>query len=191
MFEYDTQIARTARNYNINERDVALCYLLAAGITRADAYYLLYARGNVGNKATHATMDTQAAEHLQNLPGTKVLIHKLKTQKPANTNNAQELARQAAKDQEEEKEESKEAKELQTRQGLTKKLRKEIAEIHGKDSVQGLIQLAKLEGYDKEDTREEEEKRKFFLPWRAKCRACRLMRAYREIEEQKEGEKAE
>ena len=87
---------------------------------------------------------------------------------------------------EEEENESKKAAELRTREGLTKKLREEIAGIHGKDSVQGIIQLAKLEGYDKEDTRTDEEKRKYFLPWRTKCRGCKLALLFRDLEEENE-----
>lgn len=184
MFEYDTQIMRTAKNYNIQERDVIFAHLIAAGIQRADAYYTLYNRGKNNGKADRKKEDTNAAELISNNPGLKVLIHKIKMQAPINTNNTQKEVKTLAAMEEE----SEEAKELQTRQGLTKKLRQEIAEIHGKDSVQGLIQLAKLEGYDKEDNRQEEEKRRYFLPYRTKCRACNLLKLFKTIQDEKERE---
>lgn len=185
------QIVTTAKNYNIQERDVIFCYLVAAGITRGDAFYYLYDRNNRA-KQTPGQADTEAAELMKNKPGTKILIHKLKTQQAINTARTQDETRKAIKEDHGEEEDKRDrGDELKTRAGLTKKLREEIIDIHGKDSVQGLIQLAKLEGYDKEDTRGEEEKRRYFLPWRSRCRACKLMQLWRDLEENtpKEGEK--
>ena len=189
MYNPDSTITTTAKNYNIQERDVIFCHLVANGITRADAFYFLYDRNSRGNIATPSEADTNAAELLKNKPGLKILIHKLKTSAAINTPRTQdEVRRETQKDGEDN--ESRKAAELKTRSGLTKRLREEIAEIHGKDSVQGIIQLAKLEGYDKEDTRTEEEKRKYFLPWRTKCRGCKLMQLYRDQELTEEEEKS-
>lgn len=188
MYNPEQTITTTAKNYNIQERDVIFCYLVAAGITRADAFYYLYDR-NTRSKATTSEADTNAAELLKNKPGLKILIHKLKTSATINTPRTQdEVRRETQKDEEDN--ESKKAAELKTREGLTKKLREEISITHGKDSVQGIIQLAKLEGYDKEDNRTEEEKRKYFLPWRTKCRGCKLMQVYRDQELTEEEEKS-
>lgn len=71
--------------------------------------------------------------------------------------------------------------ELRTRDGLINALTKEIQLVHGKDSVQGLVSLAKLQGFDKEDTRQEDERRYFVLPSVGKCRSCQLMKILQEL----------
>lgn len=185
MYEYERKIITTAKNYNVQERDVIFSYLVAAGITRADAFHAIYNTSNPHQ--THAEADTNAAELLKNRPGLKILISKIKTRQQVNHPTTQNEVRQTIKREEEGEEESERAKKLTTRAGLTARLRSEIMDIHGKDSVQGLIQLAKLEGFDKEDTREEEEKRRYFLPYWAQCRNCALLRAYQAAQEEPEG----
>lgn len=195
MFEYDTQLTRTAKNYNLQERDVIFAHLIATGITRADAYHVIYNRGQNLGRVSRNTEDTKAMDHINNNPGLKILIQKIKTSKPVNTNDMQKQIRQetiiTGMENDDEGKDNKRVDELKTRTGLIARTSRELSLVHGKEAIQGLVSLAKLQGFDKEDTREEEEKRKFFLPWRAKCRACRLMRTYREIEEQKESEKVE
>ena len=119
----------------------------------------------------------------------KLLIQKIKAQKPLNNVGTQNEVK-AATAADTEREETPQEAELKTRSGLIKRFSRELSQVHGKDSVQGLIQLAKLEGYDKEDTRTEEEKRKYFLPWRTKCRGCKIMQLFRELEMADEEEKA-
>lgn len=177
MYEYDRKIITTAKNYNIQERDVIFSYLVAAGITRADAYHVIFERNTKGTRNTNtpAGSDTQAAELLKNKPGMKILIAKIKNRQQINHPTTQDRIRE-----ETEEEENKKGDELATRAGLVKKLRSEIIGVHGKDSVQGLISLAKLEGFDKEDTRKEDERRCYFVPFWSLCRFCALFKAYRE-----------
>lgn len=190
MFEFSINIIKTAKNYNLQERDVILCHLLAAGIDRSDAYYVLYNRGKNLNSCTRTTQDAAAADFIHNNPAINILVQKIKARKPVNTVGTQNEVRQAVMT-DKGREESEEVAELKTREGLIKRFSRELSVVHGKDSVQGLIQLAKLEGYDKEDTRTEEERRKYFLPWRTKCRGCKLMQLYTELEDQTQGEAPE
>lgn len=188
LYQYTDTTRTTARNYNLDERTVIFAHMLAAGIDRADAYHVLFSRGKNNTHDTRAASDTAAAEHLNNNPGAKILIAKIKQRATINAQNTLEEVRRAAREDEEETEEERiKREELETPRGIVKKLSKEIVNLHGKDSVQGLISLAKLQGFDKEDTKKEEERRRFFLPWRSKCRACALMRLYREISEEKGG----
>ena len=102
-----------------------------------------------------------------------------------------DLKRAEAEARRREEEESTKAKELRTKSGVTKRIRQELDRVSGKEAVAGLMTLAKLEGFDKEDTRTEEERRKYFLPWRSKCRACAFMRVFRALQEdggQEEGQ---
>ena len=67
---------------------------------------------------------------------------------------------------------------LTTREGIVKQLIDATSYTEGKDSVSALQTLAKLQGYDKPDAKEQDERRSYFLPWVSHCRTCRLMRSY-------------
>ena len=185
MYEYSPTITRTAKNYNLQERDVIFCHLVAAGIDRADAYHVVYNRGKSSRADQRSTADAAAADLQKNHPGTQLLIQKIKNRQPINTNGTQQEVKEANKEKIMKDEGEGAGDELATRSGLTKKMRQEIAFIHGKEAVSGLMTLAKLEGFDKEDNRTEEEKRKYFLPWRSRCRGCKLMQIFRQLEEEK------
>ena len=180
MFQYNNKITTTAKNYNINERDVLFCHLIASGIPRAEAFHALYQRGSQ-RTITTSTTDNEAAQFIADNPGIKILISKLKNRQPVNQANTLQEVRQAIQEDNETEEEKKRREELTTRQGLIKTLTKEIQIVHGKDSINGLISLAKLQGFDKEDTRQEDERRFFVLPSVGKCRSCKLMRILQEI----------
>ena len=181
MFQYSTNIITTAKNYNLQERDVLFAHLIASGIQRADAFHALYQRGNQ-RRQTGSTTDSDAAQHIADNPGIKILISKLKNRAKINTpGTLQEVREATSQKQEETEEERKKGEELKTRSGLINALLREIQSVHGKDSVSGLISLAKLQGFDKEDTRQEDERRFFVLPSVGKCRSCKLMRILQEI----------
>ena len=67
---------------------------------------------------------------------------------------------------------------LTTREGIVKQLIDATSYTEGKDSVSALQTLAKLQGYDKPDAKEQDERRSYFLPWVSHCRSCRLMKSY-------------
>ena len=67
---------------------------------------------------------------------------------------------------------------LTTREGIVRQLIDATSYTEGKDSVSALQTLAKLQGYDKPDAKEQDERRSYFLPWVSHCRTCRLMRSY-------------
>lgn len=72
---------------------------------------------------------------------------------------------------------------LKTRTGIINELVGAVKEAKGKEAISGLQSLAKLQGYDKpDDDRLDDERRTFFVPYPSKCRACQLMKIFREIE---------
>lgn len=71
---------------------------------------------------------------------------------------------------------------LTTRDGLISELIVAVKQSKGKDTISGLQSLAKLQGLDKPGDQETREMRTYFLPWRSKCRGCRLMQIYKEVE---------
>ncbi|MBR4920346.1 MAG: hypothetical protein IKZ62_03380 [Prevotella sp.] len=71
---------------------------------------------------------------------------------------------------------------LTTKEGIISQLVTATQETSGKDSVSALQTLAKLQGFDKPDKDENEtEHRKYILPYRTKCRFCKLMELYVKI----------
>ena len=185
MFEYSKNIITTAKNYNMQERDVIFCLMIAAGIDRADAYHVLYNRGQNLNRQTRITTDATATDYYNNHPAFKLLVAKIKNAKPINTTSTQQEVTAEVKTQllENQEQETPRQAELKTRSGLINRTARELATVHGKDAINGLISLAKLQGYDKEDNRTEEEKRRYFLPYRSRCRGCKLMHFYRDLED--------
>lgn len=74
---------------------------------------------------------------------------------------------------------------LTTRSGIIDELITATKQTQGKDAVGALQTLAKLQGFDKPDERNEnEERRRFFLPYVSACRNCELMKLYREIQDE-------
>jgi hypothetical protein len=57
-------------------------------------------------------------------------------------------------------------------------LQRVTSELRGKDELQGLITVAKIQGFDRPDEHDDDEKRAYFLPWVSNCRACELMKAF-------------
>lgn len=77
-----------------------------------------------------------------------------------------------------------EGNDLTTRQGIIGELITATKQTKGKDAVSGLQTLAKLQGFDKPDEQsEQEERRRYFLPYVSNCRNCELMKLYQEIQE--------
>ena len=74
---------------------------------------------------------------------------------------------------------------LTTRRGVINELITATKQAKGKDAVGGLQTLAKLQGFDKPDERnDQEERRRYFLPYVSNCRNCELMKLYNDIQEQ-------
>lgn len=173
MEDYTVTTERTARAYNLEPNNVIFCYAVAAGAPIADAY-----------RATHTTKahttaqqcEQYANEFLTNNPGAKILIQRLKQNKNRQQHNPEP---QPDNHTQQDKEKERKRDELRTRGGIIDNLINEVSIVHGKDAIGGLQTLAKLQGYDKPDEAEQDERRRYFLPWVSRCRNCELMRLYR------------
>lgn len=76
---------------------------------------------------------------------------------------------------------------LRTRDGVLERLVANTQTATGKDELQGLLAVAKMQGFDRPvDDTGKEEKRTFFLPWVSNCRTCALMKAYQEVQKKNE-----
>ena len=79
-----------------------------------------------------------------------------------------------------------EANDLTTRGGIISELITSVKASTGKEAISGLQSLAKLQGFDKPDEINEEDKRLFVLPYLSNCRSCKLMQVYMQIQEKNE-----
>jgi len=161
--------------YNFTPQDIALCYALAAGAHPVDTF-----------KITHKISDHCTAEHTAKLfndwklqhPGAAVLINRIKLNRsPRPTKEELKTVEdQTQQDKEGTKERN---EELKTRAGIIDALINNVQKVSGRDAVSGLQTLAKLQGLDKPEEKEGDDKRVFYLPYVSNCRNCRLMQLFR------------
>lgn len=162
--------------YNLNAKDVLLCFSVAAGMQINDAYSILFAKSNTpANEIQRLSED-----YLKRNPAAKILINRVKSGKKKEINQGQKDTIKTINESERD--------ELKTRAGIIEKLIDNVSQIEGKDAVSGLQTLAKLQGYDKPDEINEEEKRFFVLPYLSNCRSCKLMQVYCDLKHQEHQE---
>lgn len=178
--QYTQQTQNLSARYNITPRDVLFLRLVASGADRAEAYATIY---DHGKPTTYERSRTNANELLKNNPGAALCIQALKREiyrkTPTAANNTTSSTQ--TEDENAKKERERKREKFATRSGILDRLSDITEDLTGKDELQALQLLAKMQGLDKPDERTEDERRRFFLPWRSKCRACALMRAYLEI----------
>ena len=174
MIHYTENTLKVANNFNISPKDVLFCYLLASGASKAEAYQLFYLRSN--QQLTIEAAEQRCNDFLSSNPGMKVLIVRLK-------NNKNKLARVNEEENKEGKEREEEGRkdEFCTREGLVKNLIYTVNSCQGKDKANILMTLAKLQGLDKPEEGENEEKTVFYLPYVSKCNSCELMKLYKKV----------
>ncbi len=178
MKDFSSYTERIARAYNLTPELVTMCHAIAAGMPKGDSYQSTH---DLPKNITAENAETLAAQLLDNYPGAKILISKLKNNKAKNnlSNNKNEYTTQdesIAQDLTEE-----EKNEFCTKNGLVRKIVTSLKSTQGKDRVTALVTLAKLQGLDKIEENEGEEMRRYFLPWVSICRNCELMKIYKEV----------
>ena len=189
MVQFTADTEQICRAYNLQPQEVILSFALASGAPSADAYRLIY---HVSSKTTNNELLGTVNALLTNKPSIKILIQRIKNhQNPVTLKKEQQQAinntvynsdgtTKTPEQVEQEKDE------LRTRDGLINNLIDSVSVISGKDKVSGLQTLAKLQGFDKPEESNEEEKRTYFLPWVSHCRTCQLMKLYKQVTEQEQ-----
>ncbi len=173
-YSVNTQILQA--KYNITVNEVIFAYLIAAGLDPADAHYFIYSAG-AGSGLTTAEQQTARAKELLKLnPGLSLLIQEIKRKQFKQTAAQTAASLQDRELTEEEKEK------YTTRKGLIEEIIKDLPLMPGKDRANVLQSLAKLQGLDKPDETEEEERRIYVLRYLSHCRSCKLMKLYLQIQ---------
>jgi hypothetical protein len=192
MVQFTADTEQICRAYNLQPQEVILSFALASGAPSPDAYRLIY---HVSSKTTNNELTGTVQALLTNKPSIKILIQRIKNhQNPVTLKKEQQNVIQQQTSalynqdgtQKTPEQVEQERNELKTREGLISNLIDSVSVISGKDKVSGLQTLAKLQGFDKPDETNEEEKRTYFLPWVSHCRTCQLMKLYRQTIEQQE-----
>lgn len=189
MAQFSSDILSICKSYNLEPNQVVLAFAVASGCSVPDAYIITH--------HCKATTTQEQATTLYNAlitsrPQIKVIINRIKNkQNPAtlkkqeqNTIFNQEYIKQVEENLTEE-----ERNEFRTRNGLIEKIITQSTLVNGKDAISALQTLAKLQGFDKPEDTETDDKRSYFLPWVSHCRTCQLMKCY--IKAQNDKQQAE
>lgn len=185
--KYTEDTTRTAAAYNLDPRDVLFCTLVAAGADRAESYYTIYDHGTNKTCKTLEQARTKANEFFSLNPGAAVLVQRIKTRKPLNTSDAKKQAQTAEEEQRQEQENEKEKEDLKKfsdKSYIIAQLAKEAKNQTGKERANILMQIADLQRMKQEETKQEEEQRRFYLPFVSVCRSCKLVQLLRDLSQQ-------
>lgn len=164
-----TKFQQLAADYNLTQKQIFYCVLIAAGTTPAEAYAAIFGRDNITNEQA-----TTKANQLHKLtPSIPAAIEAIKTQSKQKYTETAQL------------DEATLFRRFKTKEGVIRELITAAAELSGKDAVSALQTVAKLQGFDRIEEKEEEERRRYFLPYVSTCRNCELMKIYRDANEER------
>jgi len=186
LTNYTADTLQICKAYNMEPNQVILSFALAAGAPPADAYRVTH---NIKAGTTAEECETLCNALITSRPGIKIIINRIKNKQNPATYHKQEQRTLTARDQIKEIEESmseEERDEFKTRSGLIEKIITQSTLTSGKDAISALQTLAKLQGFDKPDEDQQEEKRSYFLPWVSHCRSCALMKLYQKTINEKQ-----
>lgn len=190
---FSSSTEQAARLYNIEPREVIFCQAIAGGADRGDAYFSIFVRGNNKGLTTHIQLTTAADDLLRSKPGLRVLINRLKVNKPLKadkTERIQELTQDESNNDENEEENERQQdevmKKISDKSFILAELYKSLGGLRGRERAAVLVQIADLQRMKQDDLKEDEEKRTFYLPFVSSCRSCKLMKLYKEVESLKE-----
>lgn len=190
---FSSSTEQAARLYNLEPREVIFCQAIAGGADRGDAYFAIFVRGNNKGLTTHIQLTTAADDLLRQKPGLRILINRLKVNKPLKadkTERLQELTQVESDDNENEEENERQQdevmKKISDKSFILAELYKSLGGLRGRERASVLVQIADLQRMKQDDLKEDEEKRTFYLPFVSSCRSCKLMKLYKEVESLKE-----
>ena len=184
LMKYTEDTTRTAAAYNIEPRDVVFCQLIAAGADRGEAYFCIYDHGGKPGGRTLEQARTKANEFFNLNPGAAVLVQRIKTKKPLNTTEAKNQADAARKEKESDFFNNEDLKKFTDKSYIIAQLAQEAKNQSGKERANILMQIADLQRMKQEETKQDEEKRLFYLPFVSSCRSCKLVQLLRELSQQ-------
>ncbi len=178
---YTKDTITIAKNYNLNERDVLFCTLVASGADRGEAFYTIYEHKKNSSIKTNEQARTQANEFVRDHPGAAVLIQRLKLRKTLNTTDAKNEAQAAQQHAKMDGEIMEEARKFTDKSYILAQYVSLLPSLSGKDRADILTKIADLQRMKQEENKEKEEVRRFYLPFVSHCRTCKLLGIVKDI----------
>ena len=175
--EWTEETLKLAKTYNLDERDILFIRLIASGADRGESYRVIYDHGMKKRNELEQER-SKANDFIQNHPAASILIQRFKTRQPTNTAAAKAEAMNAMQEDELTEEER---RKISDKSYILKKLWQSASQVTGKEKAAIFMQIADLQRMKQEESKVEEEKRQYFLPYRSRCRACELMKIARQI----------
>lgn len=74
------------------------------------------------------------------------------------------------------------AADLTSREGIIEQLITATKQTTGRDAINGLTTLAKIQGLDKPEERTNDTHRTYVLRWLSRCQSCELMKLFLEVQ---------
>lgn len=189
---FSSSTEQAARLYNLEPREVIFCQAIAGGADRGDAYFSIFVRGNNKGLTTHIQLTTAADDLLRQKPGLRIMINRLKVNKPLKADKEERIQEltQVENDnennEENERQQDEVMKKISDKSFILAELYKSLGGLRGRERAAVLVQIADLQRMKQDDLKEDEEKRTFYLPFVSSCRSCKLMKLYKEVESLKE-----
>lgn len=184
---FSASTEQLARLYNIDPRDVLFCQAIAGGADRGDAYFSIFIRGNNKSIRNYNDVVNAADDYFRQKPGLRVLVNRLKVNKPLKADKEQRIQELTQVESENDNEENNEKqneevlKKISDKSFILAELYRSLRILRGKERATVLMQIADLQRMKQDDMKEDEEKRVFYLPFVSSCRSCKLMKLYKEL----------
>ena len=165
---FSSATEQAARLYNLEPREIIFCQAVAGGADRGDAYFSIFVRGNNKGLTTHIQLTTAADDLLRSKPGLRVLINRLKVNKPLKADKdqrIQELTQVESYNENEEENERQQdevLKKISDKSFILSELYKSLGSLRGKERAAVLMQIADLQRMKNDDLKEDEEKRTLY-----------------------------
>lgn len=175
---FTKELTALAEGYNIEPRDALFLQLVAIGADPGDAYRAIYIHGATNNLKTAEQCRTSAKEWISQHPGAPLFIQRFKNKLFKNKNNQTTGNNVDTGDNIVSEEE---AKKFADKSYMIRSLLAASAGMTGKERADILFKVADLQQMKKEETKEKEEVRHYYLPYVSNCRTCEILRLFEEL----------
>jgi hypothetical protein len=175
---FTKELNAIAEGYNIEPRDALFLQLVAIGADPGDAYRAVYMHGATNNLKTAEQCRTAAKEWISQHPGAALFIQRFKNKLFKNKNNSItdnkiEEGNNIVSEEE--------AKKFADKSYMIRSLLAASAGMTGKERADILFKVADLQQMKKEENKEREEVRHYYLPYVSNCRTCEILRLFEEL----------
>lgn len=176
--KYSKELSQIAECYNVDARTILFFQLVAIGTNKGDAYAAIFAKGKELSNMDEVLATSKANELINSNPSFAIYAERFKNKLFRNKykSNAVDLSdnndnngvmSMLASEED--------ALLFKDKNIMTRALLKSASSLQGKERSQVLMQIAELNQLKKEEEKDVQEQRRYYLPYISHCRTCRLM----------------